>query len=139
MLKLGQPRGLIPMKAAPPTPQPPAPADGPPPALLAALAGGAPPPDDPTSGDDSGDPSGGKFDAQKVDPSIARYLPPGSTCDGCQFFDDGSCELVSGKIDPKGICSLFTPVDSGSDDESTEPPVPTDAGGPPDAGPAPLQ
>lgn len=48
-----------------------------------------------------------------VDPSVARYLGPDSRCHNCIHFLEGeglgSCEVVSGEIDPDGVCSLHTP------------------------------
>src|SRR3990167_329368 len=44
-----------------------------------------------------------------VDQSVARYLGPESRCQGCLYFvEGGSCRVVSGEIDPQGVCSLFT-------------------------------
>jgi hypothetical protein len=46
-----------------------------------------------------------------VDPIAARYFGPESRCAGCVHFMEGpqggSCEIVSGPIDPQGVCSLF--------------------------------
>lgn len=48
-----------------------------------------------------------------VTPEAARYFGPESRCEGCVHFMagelGGSCEIVSGPIDPMGVCSLFTP------------------------------
>jgi hypothetical protein len=47
-----------------------------------------------------------------VAPEAARYFGPESRCEGCVHFlmaEMGSCEIVSGPIDPQGVCSLFTP------------------------------
>lgn len=53
--------------------------------------------------------------AGKVSPQVARYMTSDMgpfICANCQHFqDDGSCEVVSGPIDPEGVCILFTPPD----------------------------
>ena len=47
-------------------------------------------------------PSGGL-----VSPETARYLGPEAICATCvHFIDPGSCEVVSGEIDPQGRCCL---------------------------------
>jgi hypothetical protein len=44
-----------------------------------------------------------------VDPLVARYLGPTERCQTCiHFMEPGSCEVVSGEIDPEGVCSLHT-------------------------------
>lgn len=44
-----------------------------------------------------------------VSPESARYFGPDSRCKNCiHFMEPASCEIVSGSIDPDGICSLFT-------------------------------
>ena len=48
-------------------------------------------------------PSGGGL----VSPEVARYLGPEAVCATCvHFIDPGSCEVVSGEIDPQGRCCL---------------------------------
>lgn len=97
------------------------------------------------------DPSGAsgkpaKFSADKVDPSIARYMGPELgpfECQACEHFNqDGSCSVVSGPIDPQGVCILFTHPDSEPsappDDGTTPPPPATGApAGGPESGPSP--
>ena len=56
-----------------------------------------------------------------VDPVVARYLGPESRCESCvHFMAPGSCEVVSGEIDPAGVCSLHTPDDMGMELETEE-------------------
>lgn len=54
-----------------------------------------------------------KFSADKVDPRIARYMTSDMgpfICANCDHFtEEGECEVVSGPIDPEGVCILFTP------------------------------
>lgn len=46
----------------------------------------------------------------QVDPESARYFTSEHSCSGCiHFMEPGSCEIVSGEIDPEGICSLYVP------------------------------
>ncbi len=58
----------------------------------------------------------------KVDQQKANYLGPKDgpfECGNCSFWQDPSeCQIVSGTIDPKGVCQLFTPLSGGSDQES---------------------
>lgn len=43
-----------------------------------------------------------------IDPESARYFGPESRCQSCiHFMAPGSCEIVSGPIDPQGVCMLF--------------------------------
>lgn len=50
--------------------------------------------------------SGGGF----IDPESARYFGPESRCMGCiHYMDPGACEIVSGPIDPQGVCMLYLP------------------------------
>lgn len=49
----------------------------------------------------------------QVDPMVAGYKNPEFgpfECGACHFFEDNSCVIVSGPIDPKGLCNLFTPI-----------------------------
>ena len=56
-----------------------------------------------------------------VSPEIARYLGPEAVCATCiHFIDPGSCEIVSGEIDPQGRCCLHEADDSGIDTETEE-------------------
>lgn len=54
-------------------------------------------------------------DDMKVSVDEARYFGPDQRCQGCLHFlanPDGSlgtCEIVSGDIDPQGVCILFRP------------------------------
>ena len=55
-----------------------------------------------------------------VSPESARYFGPEGRCMNCiHFSEPGSCEIVSGQIDPEGICSLFT-------QDSMDEPMPDD-------------
>ena len=51
-------------------------------------------------------------DTSKVSPQIARYMSADQgpfICANCTHFrDDMSCQVVSGPIDPEGVCILFT-------------------------------
>ena len=57
-------------------------------------------------------------EAGKVSPQVARYMSSDMgpfICANCNHFQqDGSCEVVSGPIDPEGVCILFTPPESGA-------------------------
>ena len=35
------------------------------------------------------------------------FKSDGLMCQNCIFFEDGACELVSGEIDPEGVCKLW--------------------------------
>ena len=127
MLKIA-PNGKLPM-AGPPTGGPPAPPQGPP-GDAPPLPGGPPPmPDAPP------DLAGGAPDTPKgqVHPEIAGYMGPDLgpfACGRCVHFDgQSSCEIVSGPIDPAGLCNLFEPV-ADQPDAAGPPPGP-DAGAPP--------
>lgn len=68
-------------------------------------------------------------EAGKVSPMVARYMTSDMgpfICAFCEHYRDGSCEVVSGPIDPEGVCILFTPhkesEESGTE-ESVEPEV----------------
>lgn len=44
----------------------------------------------------------------QVSPESAKYMPPDMRCQSCiHFMEPGSCEVVSGPIDPAGVCLLF--------------------------------
>lgn len=50
-----------------------------------------------------------------VDPEVARYTGPEAVCSSCiHFLEPGTCEVVSGPIDPGGRCSLHT-ADTGGE------------------------
>jgi hypothetical protein len=57
----------------------------------------------------------------EVDPIIAGYKGPENgpfACANCVYFGrhgDGTCAIVSGPIDPEGICNLFTSASAGQD------------------------
>jgi hypothetical protein len=50
--------------------------------------------------------------AQKVDQTVAGYLPPEEgpfQCAGCVHFSQpDACEIVDGVIAPDGCCNLYT-------------------------------
>ena len=52
------------------------------------------------------------MDTGKISPQIARYMSADQgpfICANCTHFqDDMSCQVVSGPIDPEGVCILFT-------------------------------
>lgn len=71
-----------------------------------------------------------------IDPESARYFGPESRCAGCiHFMGPNACEIVSGPIDPQGVCMLFlaggAPTDmpptdampTGAPEEAPEPPT----------------
>ena len=35
------------------------------------------------------------------------FIKEGLVCNNCVFYDKGSCEIVSGKIEPNAICKLW--------------------------------
>lgn len=47
-----------------------------------------------------------------VSPEAAKYMTSDMRCGSCVHFMDsggiGSCEIVSGPIDPQGVCLLYT-------------------------------
>lgn len=93
--------------------------------------------DTPQPGETGGDTNAKKFSADKVDPSVARYMTSDDgpfICANCEHFTaEGDCQVVSGPIDPEGVCILFTPggagMDEATDVQPTEPQPdqPTDA------------
>ena len=62
-----------------------------------------------------------KYDIEKVDPEVSRYKGPEEgpfQCQHCEFFEgENSCHLVSGPIDPEGVCNLFTTKGGDNPDE----------------------
>lgn len=68
--------------------------------------------DDSQSGMDLGIDATAKVDQQK-----SNYLGPESgpfACSNCSFWEEpNACQIVSGKIDPQGICQLFTSLNDG--------------------------
>lgn len=54
-----------------------------------------------------------KYDVDKVDPQVARYMGPENgpaECERCKFWlAPNACHIVSGPIHPEGWCALFTP------------------------------
>lgn len=45
-----------------------------------------------------------------VAPEAAKYMGPEMRCESCvHYMEPGSCEVVAGKIDPQGVCMIFTP------------------------------
>lgn len=109
MIRIGPPQ--LPPTLAPPSP-------GPEPV----------PQDDPTAQepkDDSPKPKP-RYDAQKVSLKVSGYMGPDQgpfECQGCEHWEDqgdgksGSCEIVSGSIDPHGCCNLFEKGVSQDDDQ----------------------
>lgn len=58
-----------------------------------------------------------------VDPAIAGYMGPEMgpfMCSNCQFFQNGSCAVVAGPIDPNGFCHIFTPLATNQPAEAPE-------------------
>lgn len=130
MLKIA-PDGKLPM-AGPPTGGPQAPPPGLPPGPPPPMGGGAPPPLPDAPPDLAGGPDGSSGKGQ-VHPEIAGYMGPDLgpfVCGRCVHFDgQSSCEIVSGQIDPAGLCNLFEPAPN--QDPSAGPPPGPDAGAPP--------
>lgn len=64
----------------------------------------------------------GKFDAEKVNPVMVHYMTADMgpfECQRCEHWSaPNACILVSGKIDPAGVCNLF---ESSGDDMGSEP------------------
>lgn len=90
----------------------------------------APPPQDPETTppavdvapvDDPKD-SSSKFDAEKVNPVMVHYMTADQgpfECQRCSHWEaPNACILVSGEIDPAGVCNLF---ESSGDDMGPEP------------------
>src|SRR5258707_575096 len=51
--------------------------------------------------------------SSQINPEVARYFGPDMRCEQCIHYmtgnaGAGSCEIVSGPIDPQGVCMLFT-------------------------------
>jgi hypothetical protein len=49
-------------------------------------------------------------DPRKASKDSASYIEPGPkpfTCDNCEHYDNGECEIVDGGIDPKGSCKWW--------------------------------
>jgi len=71
-----------------------------------------------------------KFSGDKVDPGIARYMTSDMgpfICANCDHFTGaGDCEVVSGPIDPEGVCILFTPPQGGDLEGVAEEVAPTE-------------
>src|SRR5690242_9024284 len=77
-----------------------------------------------------------KTSADRVDPSIAGYMGPEMgpfMCSRCDFFaEPNACHIVSGPIAPDGCCNLFTPMDTGSEEQGGEGSPEEEAGESPD-------
>lgn len=97
-------------------------AGGVPPELAALMAQGGPP--DAGSPDAPPEPKKSKLSIDLVDPDVAGYM--GSElgpfeCGRCEFWKDpNACAIVSGPIDPRGCCNLFTPTDHGDETVDSE-------------------
>lgn len=69
-----------------------------------------------------------KMSSQKVDPATAGYKGPEMgpfACGNCHFFDgNGGCEIVSGPIDPAGLCNNFSAADAPEGEAEGEVPIP---------------
>ena len=65
------------------------------------------------------DQSSGPDGAHYGDGSNNPFRSDGLICGNCVFFEEGACHIVSGEIDPNGICKLWIiPLDSLSVDKS---------------------
>lgn len=65
------------------------------------------------------DQSSGPDGAHYGDGSKNPFKSDGLLCENCIFFEEGACHLVSGQIDPNGICKLWIiPSESLSVDKS---------------------
>lgn len=73
---------------------------------------------------DTAEPISKKFSADKVEPAVARYMTSDLgpfICANCEHFTpDGDCAVVSGPIDPEGVCILFTPGPEDVQGEATD-------------------
>lgn len=60
----------------------------------------------------------------KIDKSIAVYMPPEYgpfTCSNClHFLDGGQCAIVSGPVEPEGVCRVFEPAHEPTDQAPDE-------------------
>lgn len=89
-------------------------------------------------------PKSRKYDVQMVRPDTAGYLGPEQgpfECQNCVHWEaPGSCAVVSGPIDPKGVCCLFeTATSSGDPDNPDADPEATDVQSAEEAPDAPIQ
>jgi hypothetical protein len=76
---------------------------------------------DPTMGAET--PSGGVVDQAIVVYMESEYGP--FECQRCvHFVGPNSCAVVAGQIDPKGLCRIFEPSNSGPTDAPVEEEVP---------------
>lgn len=138
MLRIGL-KPQAPQGQGPAGPPPQGAPAGPPPALVQALMGGGGDDDGDEGGPQSDGPQSSRYDAEKVDPTIAGYMGPEKgpfMCGRCGFFDgQGACHLVKGRVDPHGCCNMFTPQAAqpqGAPDEAgldSTPASPSDEGG----------
>ena len=69
------------------------------------------------------DQSSGPDGAHYGDGSNNPFKSEGLICSSCVFFEEGACHIVSGEIDPNGICKLWIiPSESLSIDKSKSAP-----------------
>lgn len=62
------------------------------------------------------DQTSGPDGAHYGDGSKNPFKSDGLKCSSCIFFEDGACHLVSGQIDPEGVCKLWIIPESGGAD-----------------------
>ena len=68
--------------------------------------------------DQSSGPDGAHYGGASDNP----FKSDGLKCSSCVFFEDGACHLVSGQIDPDGVCKLWIipETNAGEQDNSVE-------------------
>jgi hypothetical protein len=69
------------------------------------------------------DQSAGAEGAHYADGPNNPFKSEGIKCSSCIFFEDGGCHIVSGQIDPEGICKLWIipgDIEVGDDDSMEE-------------------
>lgn len=90
------------------------------------------PTDEPTADEPEIDVNQVESDPNKLDQSIVVYMTSEYgpfECQNCKYWvDPNACSIVSGEIDPKGVCNVYTPPDQAADMEAgaseEEAPVP---------------
>jgi hypothetical protein len=72
-------------------------------------------------------------DIHKLNPAVVVYKGPESgpfSCSNClHFLDEGACAIVSGPIDPEGLCNVFESAHEpaqGGDEEMMSEEMPTE-------------
>jgi hypothetical protein len=63
--------------------------------------------------DQSSGPDGAHYGGASDNP----FKSDGLKCSSCVFFEDGACHLVSGQIDPDGVCKLWIIPETNADEQ----------------------